>query len=163
MMVVWVVWRRRNGRGFRTLFGSTVLWLRPLEWVAVYFVLYAAAVIALTMDTMWVPTEIVALDQEGQRTYVVGNVLTDDGRWVTVLRSDDHGLSRYPANEVTARTLCHMAGNQPRHRSPLIDVVLDQRHVSPNRQCWAVLQRAGVTQAQIVTGSLSSDMLAQLP
>jgi hypothetical protein len=43
-----------------------------------------------------------------------------------------------------------------------VDVLLDVRHRSPNQQCWADLVSDGATTQQIVRGSLSSAMLAQL-
>jgi hypothetical protein len=151
----------RHGRA-RAVLTRPILVLHPLEWIAVYFVLYAAAVVALTLDTMWVPTEVVSLDRSDGQYFVVGNVLSDDGRWVTILRSADHGLSRYPAGQVQARTLCHMRGSQPRHRGPLIDLLLHNSHPSPNKQCVNVLRNFDATESQILPGSLPTAMLDTL-
>jgi hypothetical protein len=175
ILVGWRVWdirRRRRPAGrasteqggrIRAFLPVKFLWLKPLEWVDVYFVLYAAVVVASTLDTMWVPTEVVTLDTDSGKQFVVGNVLSDDGRWVTVLRSADHGLSRYPAGEVQARTLCHMNGSQPRHRGPLIDGLLRHHHASPNKLCVTVLGNEQATRSEIIEGSLRTDMLDELP
>jgi hypothetical protein len=181
VLMAWLVWLRvsrhrpveqaspdqddagtsQSARG-RPFLWTPVLLLRPLEWVAVYFVLYTAVVVAVTLPTMWVPTEIVSVSTDHGTGYVIGNVLSDDGRWVTVLRSADHGLSRYPAGDVLARQLCHMPGNQPKHRGPLIDVVLQQHHPSPNRRCVDTLRELRATSSEIMPGSLTKEMLAAL-
>jgi hypothetical protein len=55
-----------------------------------------------------------------------------------------------------------MRGSQPKHRDPLIDALLQDRHTSPNKQCVSVLNNLDAHQDQMVPGSLSTSMLDQL-
>jgi hypothetical protein len=68
--------------------------------ITIVAVLYATWAV---MYGVWVPREVISLDS-GRSD--VGYVLSDDGTWVSMLRSDHSILVRYKEDEVMGRAVC---------------------------------------------------------
>jgi hypothetical protein len=104
---------------------------------------FAAAVlytVAVTLPDLWVPVEVLTLKGSPKTQVLVGFVLKSESGWTSVIRSGDRGISRIPSDDIAARTLCHLPGQQPWGRRPLYYRFIRKPYDSPNRNCKHVVE-----------------------
>ena len=128
--------RRSDGLPPRT-------WPRPwvrlgrtsLSNVHTFLVVAVFWVVLASLTQPWVPVEVVGVRNGQGDQFIVGNVLSADGEWTTLMRAGNRGLSRVRSGDVVTRRLCHLSGAQPPGRAPLLSVLQGQPYRSPNTSC----------------------------
>jgi hypothetical protein len=118
-------------------------WPRPwtrlgqtsLSSVHTFFVVAVFWVVLASLTQPWVPVEVVGVRNGQGEQFIVGNVISADGEWTTVMRAGDRGLSRIRSGDVVTRRLCHLAGAQPPGQAPLLSALEGQPYRSPNTSC----------------------------
>lgn len=125
----------------------------PLLGTPVFFVVAVLWVLLGTLTRPWTPVELVGYQEGSEQHLVVGNVLSADGEWTTVMRSGDRGLTRIRSEDVVSRRLCHLVGAQEPGQAPLLWELQDRPYQSPNRSCRTLADRQ--TGIQVTAGSFS--------
>ncbi|MGR7026256.1 hypothetical protein [Geodermatophilus sp. URMC 62] len=103
----------------------------PLLGTPVFFVVAVLWVLLGTLTRPWTPVELVGYQEGSEQHLVVGNVLSADGEWTTVMRSGDRGLTRIRSEDVGSRRLCHLVGAQELGQAPLLWELQDRPYQSP--------------------------------
>jgi hypothetical protein len=105
-----------------------------------FFVVAIAWVVLASLTRPWTPIEIIKVTDAGQQRLIVGNVLSAEGEWTTVMRAGDRGLSRIRSDDVLTRRLCHLTGAQSPGQGPLLWTIVGREYRSPNRSCTALVE-----------------------
>ncbi|MGK5172773.1 hypothetical protein [Geodermatophilus sp. CPCC 205761] len=123
----------------------------PLFRTPVFFVVAVLWVVLGSLTRPWTPVELVAFQEGAEQRLVVGNVLSADGEWTTVMRAGDRGLNRIRSEDVVSRRLCHLVGAQAAGQAPLLWELQDRPYRSPNRSCRKLADQQ--SDVQVTAGS----------
>lgn len=78
-------------------------WWQEGRVAVLTMILTASLLITSTASqTMWLPTEIVTVGEDG----IVGYVLSVDETWTTLLRDEDRQVMQIPTEDLTSRVIC---------------------------------------------------------
>ncbi|MCV2490736.1 hypothetical protein OF117_15355 [Geodermatophilus sp. YIM 151500] len=100
-----------------------------------FFTVALLWLVIASLPRTWVPVEIMRIQDGLEQKFIVGNVISGDGEWTTVLRAGDRGLSRIRSEDVYTRRVCHLTGAQSPGQAPLMWVLIDRPYRSPNLNC----------------------------
>jgi hypothetical protein len=127
--------------------------------VELFFLAAATWVILRSLTNLWLPVEVLVYQEGTECTMsvehvvrtgdnkqltvaetdgcrvTVGHVLSVEDTWATVVRADDRGLVKLPADSIRYRELCHLTGVQPESQRPLLWVLYGRSYWSPNTSC----------------------------
>jgi hypothetical protein len=123
----------------------------PLFRTPVFFVVAVLWVVLGSPTRPWTPVELVGFQEDSQQRLVVGNVLSADGEWMTVMRAGDRGLNRIRSDDIVSRRLCHLVGAQAAGQAPLLWDLQDRPYRSPNRSCRTLADQQ--SNMQVTAGS----------
>ena len=119
----------------------------PGRIAAIITALLTAGFVLVTLDRPWLPAEVVTLKQpitvrttgikqhsEATSRPVVF-IVSEQNNVTTMLVDEDRYLVSIPADNISARTICHLEG-QFGNGQPLLWVLLGRSYRSPNLGCW---------------------------
>jgi hypothetical protein len=125
---------------------------RSIMTVPTFFLIAVLWMLLSAITRPWIPVEVVRIDDAGEQKLIVGNVLSTDDQWTTIMRADDRGLSRLRSDDVLARRLCHLTDQQSPGQAPMLWEIMGRPYASPNRSCQRLVDRQ--SGLHLVEGSL---------
>jgi len=125
----------------------------PLLSTPVFFVIAVLWIVVSSLTRPWTPVELVGFQEGSEQRLVIGNVLSADGEWTTVMRAGDRGLTRIRSEDVVSRRLCHLVGAQAPGQAPLLWELQDRPYESPNRSCRKLADQQ--SDRQLTAGSFA--------